>query len=66
MYWMNTTREICENFVRVGLTEWYDEGIEDHMHLENISIHDLLQYFAIAQAMKEGEIEKWHSCAVKG
>ena len=59
-------KEICENFVRVGLAEWYDEEFDEDQYLEGICIHDLVHDFATSEAEKEDEMHLWHTRVVEG
>ena len=59
-------KEVCYNFVRVGLAEWRHKQFEGHMEVEGIAIHDLLHNFATLEAKKNDELDIWHRRLVEG
>lgn len=53
-------RNVCHNFVSVGLAEWYDEESKEDHCAERISMHDLAHEFATKQAEKNVRVSVWH------
>ena len=53
-------RSVCQNFVRVGLAEWYDEEGREDQFAEGILMHDLAHEFATKQAEKDSKVSLWH------